>query len=49
MFAKEFADLFSFVAWPAVNKQSNFVEPPDDLLAVFDELFLSFLFEKSVN
>jgi len=40
---------FSFVARPAVNKQSNFVEALDDLLAVLHELFLPFPLEKTVN
>jgi hypothetical protein len=46
---KEGVNLFAFVAWAAVNKQRDFAEAFDDLLAVFDELLLSFSLEKSVD
>lgn len=49
MTEEERINLFSLVARPAVNKQSNFVESFDDLLAVLDELLLPFPLEKSVN
>ncbi len=49
MIVNEFVHAFSFVARPAVNKQSNLVKTPDDLFAMLNELLLFFSLEKSVN